>query len=169
MRRLLLLVAGTLLAAGPAAAQQADPPAPDKPMTMPTEAMKADEATKHVALIEVGLDTAELNADMLGELSKKESTFDEAHRKALVDNIEAGLADANEHLKHLEPLAGNSQHFLTLKQRVESANRMLPELQKATDVKQATQQAQRMEDALDQADKPLEQVARDLRVTLDVG
>ncbi len=131
------------------------------------------EATKHVAVIDVGLETAEKNADALGEIAKSADTYDRAHGGVFAKNIDDALAQAKAHLAHLEPLATSEEQkkqFQDLSQRLGKAETMAKDLgTKLGDPAQVREAARALEKELDGSDGPLERLARGMNVKADVG
>jgi hypothetical protein len=161
------LVALVAIAAGSAGAAEG------KGSQQAAAANPSAEATKHLAVIHAALETAEINADMLGEITKSQDTYDRAHGGVFAKNIRDALTQAQAHLAHLEPLAtsdAQKKQFGDLRDRAAKAETMAKGLDASlgnpTELNKA---AAELEKELDGSERPMEQLARDMNVKADVG
>ena len=161
-------------AAGTAGAQ--DRPQQQQQKMQKQQAQQANpamEATKHVAVVNAGLDTAETNAKMLQEITKDPQAYDRAHGQLFVKNIREALGQAQAHAAHLAPLAttdAQKQQYQQLQQSTARANQMAQSLQaKLGNPQQLNAAAGQLTQELDGTEKPLQQLAKDMNVQIDVG
>lgn len=149
-----------LLAAGAASAQQ------DETLNPSTS------AAKHVAMINADLESAKAQADMLSELSKSDTIWDEAHGREFVKNLQESIGGAEAHIQHLQPLARSSEerrHFEQLQLRTSEAKSQSQAIMGQIGQRQALHDsARRLEHELDRSLDPLEKLADEMRVPIDV-
>ena len=156
MRKTMLLVLGAALLAGPAAAdrgQAGDSANQDRGV----------QAARHFAVVEAALQTCEVHADMLGEITKRQELYDEPHGTLFVQNQKKALADGTGHLQHLEPLLqGDEERRLydRVRQHMQGAQGRIGTLESSLgDVGKLRSEAQSIERACDDGQDPLDDLA----------
>ncbi len=174
------LALGLLVAAGSAGAQgdtqqqgEMDHGAMGHGQMEQPETSASAQATKHVAYVNAELDGAATNALMLFEITKSDETYDRAHGEAFTKNIRDSIAGAQEHIRHLEPLAKSDtekEQLRLLKERVTKAQAMVTTLQSKLDQRSelhftAGAMHKQLEGSLD----PLMQLAKDWDTGIQAG
>lgn len=141
-----------------------------KPMT---KQQRSVEATKHVAVIEAGLNQASENAEMLEKLASHPDAYDRDHGQVFLQNIQSGIKDAEGHLMHLAPLAQTDQERKDVRElgvKIRDANQMAQRLESQLgDAKAVQTDAANLRKGLDAGEKPLKQVAKSMNSMIDVG
>lgn len=149
-----------LLAGGVASAQQ------DETLNPSTS------AAKHVAMINANLESAKIQTEMLSELSKKDEIWDEAHGREFVKNLQTNISGAEAHVQHLQPLAQSGEekrHFEQLQQRTSEAKTQSQAIMGQIGQRQQLHEsADRLERELDRSLDPLEKLAEEMNVPIDV-
>jgi hypothetical protein len=168
-----VLGVGAFGAAEVSAQQQTERQAkPSQPSTQASGDQKW-EATKHLAVIDVGFEQAELNADMLKKLAAEPKAYDQMHGEVFLKNIQSALGDAQTHYGHLQPLARTADDRAALKQlgeRITTALQMVQPLQQSIgDAAQTQKRADELENYLDKSERPVKQVAQQMDAQIDVG
>lgn len=159
-----------LIALG-ATSASAQSPRPEPQKTQPSGSV-ADQASKHVAMVNADLESAEIQAKMLREISQSDAIWDVAHGKEFIQNINRSIAGATVHIGHLEPLAKTPEEKKDLKllqdrtsdakmqaDRLESMIGRRDELHTA-----ATTLKKQLDDSLD----PLESLSKKMKLSIDV-
>lgn len=171
-----LAVAGVAFAAGAQGSQQM----PQQQQQMKQQQMKPQaqmqpkwEATKHLAVIDVALNSAEDNADMLQKLASEPQAYDKDHGQVFLTNIETALSQAETHYGHLQPLAKTDQQKQMVQKlgtQIQQAKQMVnPIKQDLANATQVQQNARKLEQALDTSQEPIEKIAKQMNVDIDVG
>lgn len=135
-------------------------------------ASRGDEAAKHVALVNAELESAEINAKMLREISASDGLYDAAHGKQFVTNMRDSLGIAKAHIAHIAPLATGERekaHVAALQQHTAAAEAKVLALEaKTADRKAIHSGAGEIGRDVDRSLDPLEDLAKELRVPVDV-
>ena len=160
------LAAGLVIAAATAGEAHAQAQAQAKPD-------RATEAAKHFAVANAGLESAEANAEMLYEITAKPALYDQAHGQLFVKNIKEAITYAQGHIAHIEPLVQSEQEkkqLQMLNERVSKASSMVSQMESnVANVEQLHKDAGAMDKQLDGSMEPLEKLAKDMKVPVDVG
>lgn len=131
------------------------------------------QATKHLAVIHVALDSAEQNAEMLEKLAREPQAYDRDHGQVFLTNIDTSLAQAETHFGHLQPLAktdAEKQQVNMLGDRIKSARQAaMPLKQDLASAQKVQQDAGRLKQALDRSQEPIDKIAKQMNVDIDVG
>lgn len=139
----------------------------------PTAQSQKWQATKHLAVIDVALNSAEENADMMQKLAQEPQAYDQDHGQVFLTNIQTSLAQAKTHFGHLQPLArtdAEKQNVNRLGERISAAEKAVgPLAQNLSDAKQVQQNATKLQAALDNSQEPIEKIAKQMKVDIDVG
>ena len=134
---------------------------------------RATDATKHFAVANAGLESAEANAEMLSAITRKQELYDRAHGELFVKNIRDAITYANGHIQHIKPLVqtdAERKNLQQLEERVARVESMLPRLDSNLDDVQAlNREANSIDQAIDGAQEPLENLAEAMNVEVDVG
>lgn len=131
------------------------------------------QATKHLAVIDVALNSAEENAEMLQKLASEPQAYDRDHGQVFLSNIETALSQAETHFGHLQPLAKTPEEKQTvdrLGMQIKQAKQMVdPIKSNLANASQVQQNAQKLEQALSKSEEPVKRVAKQMNVDIDVG
>lgn len=154
-----------------AATAQPPPPINDLQAAAP-EGNQADQASKHVAMVNADLESAEIQAKMLRELSQNDAIWDEAHGKEFVQNINRSIAGATTHIGHLEPLATSEDEkkdFRKLQDRTSDAKMQADKLESMLGQRaELHTAAKRLKEQLDDSQDPLESLSKKMKLSIDV-
>lgn len=130
------------------------------------------QAARHFAVVEAGLESGEIHADMLEEITRRPELYDEAHGRLFAQNIQKAITDAMGHLQHIEPLVqGDAERrdFDRVRQNLQDAQKRAGGLESSlADVKKVNGEAKAIERALEQAQDPLEDLAEKMKVPIDI-
>lgn len=137
------------------------------------EAMRPFEATKHLAVMNAGLEDAKTNAEMLAEIAKNEASYDTAHARLFATNIDEALLQADGHFAHLKPLAkteDEKRQVELLGKRLQAARDMAKPLNANLEDRAKVQKdAEALEKKLEENMQPLENVVKLMDAKVDVG
>lgn len=137
------------------------------------QSQRVYEATKHFAVIYAGMRDAQLNSDMLAQISQDPRSYDREHGELFLRNIQQSLAQAQTHLEHLRPLATTpeeTQQIDQLNQTFVQANKMSrPMRDQLGDANAIHGSAQQLNQELQKGMQPLRQVATQMDAKIQVG
>lgn len=163
-----MAIAVSALGVTPAMAQS---PRPEPQKTTPA-ASPADQASKHIAMVNADLESAEIQAKMLRELSKNDAIWDAGHGKEFIKNINRSIAGATTHIGHLGPLAttdNEKKDLKLLQDRTSDAKMQADRLESMIGQRdQLHTAAKSLKTQLDDSLDPLESLAKQMKVSIDV-
>ncbi len=98
-----------------------------------------DTAERHLAMVHVGIMSAEENAKALYTLAAKPETYSSKHAQMMVKNMDDDIAQAETHLGELPPLAVGpydkaTRHMNDTRSYLEDAKNLLGQLQSTANV-----------------------------------
>lgn len=136
-------------------------------------ANRSYEATKHIAVINAGLRSAETNSKMLADISSDSRSYDQTHGQVFYKNIQQSLSEAEEHLSHLQPLATSQKEKTQLQQLSknlsDAKNMMQPMQNQLSDAKTVNSTATKLEKQFSNSMQPLKQVAQEMNSKIKIG
>lgn len=134
---------------------------------------QAYEATKHFAVVYAGLRDAQLNSDMLSQISSDARSYDRDHGQLFVRNIQQSLSEAQTHLAHLRPMATTDtqkKQWDQLNQTFTKASSMVQPMTNELDNSKAIHSSsQRLARELNNGMAPLRQMASEMNAKIKVG
>lgn len=149
----------------------AQSPRPEPQQTAPSGNV-ADEATKHVAMVNADLESAEIQAKMLREISANDAIWDVEHGKEFIENINRSIAGATVHIGHLEPLARSKdekKEFKKLQDRTTEARTQASKLEGMIGQRgELHSAAKTLKKQLDDSRDPLESLSKKMKLSIDV-
>jgi len=148
-------------------------PPPKGQQSPSASANKSYEATKHIAVINAGLQDAAVNADMLANISSDKRSYDRSHAEIFLGNIRDAVNQSETHLAHLQPMASSTNEknqFQELSKALKSAKAMMQPISNQLDKPEAVHDAAtKLNKQFKDGMSPLKQLAQSLDAKVRIG